>query len=203
MLQGCSPVGVVSEKYPPCLGSIRLYLTTLSGEYLTDARHAVFADVGLLLTHATSVWDRGVVGDDRDITPRERIRAECARRGRDAVVEDCLALLAGSTDPELTRSLVGRGGAKFFDGEEHEDTYWFRVWALRGLLWSWDARATASVVAALGDEAWRVREMAAKVVARHLVGEAMPAVAACRDDPVPRVRRAAERALVRLTEADA
>jgi hypothetical protein len=140
---------------------------------------------------------------EADLTPREQIRAECARRGKDAVLQDCLALLDGSTDPGLTRSLAGRGSAKFFDGQQHDDTYWFRVWALRGLLWSWDARATGHVVRALDDEQWRVREMAAKVVARHLVGEATTAVAARRDDPVPRVRRAAERALVRLTEADA
>lgn len=140
---------------------------------------------------------------EADLTPRERIRAECARRGKDAVLRDCLALLDGSSDPELTRSLAGRGAAKYFDGQPHDDTYWFRVWALRGLLWSWDDRATAHVLRALDDEAWRVREMAAKVVARHLVGEATTSVAARRDDPVPRVRRAAERALVRLSEADA
>jgi hypothetical protein len=45
--------------------------------------------------------------------------------------------------------------------------------------------------------------MAAKVVARHLVGEATSAVAALRADPVPRVRSAAERALIRLTATDA
>ena len=139
---------------------------------------------------------------DADLTPRERIRAECARRGKDAVLQDCLALLDGSTDPVLTRSLVGRGGEKYFDGQQHDDTYWFRVWALRGLLWSWDERASGRVVKALDDGEWRVREMAAKVVARHLVGEATTSVAARRDDPVPRVRRAAERALVRLAEAD-
>src|SRR5439155_15827007 len=135
------------------------------------------------------------------MTRRERIEAECARRGRDSVVADCIALLQGGTDPNLIRSLAGPGGAKFFDGGEHHDTYWFRVWALRGLLWSWDPRASGSVREALRDESWRVREMAAKVVARHLVGEATAAIAALRDDPVPRVRQAAERALVRLTEA--
>jgi len=45
--------------------------------------------------------------------------------------------------------------------------------------------------------------MAAKVVARHLVGEATGAVADLREDPVPRVRQAAQRALVRLTAAGA
>ena len=137
------------------------------------------------------------------ITPREHIRAECARRGTEAVLADCLALLDGSLDPERVWSLTPRGADKYLDGREHEDTYWFRVWALRGLLWSWDDRAVPAVCRALEDEAWRVREMAAKVVARHLVGDATEAVAARLDDPVPRVRGAAHRALVRLTAADA
>jgi HEAT repeats len=139
----------------------------------------------------------------RGITPRERVEAECARRGKDAVVTDCIALLQGEEDPDLLRALAGPGAEKFFDGREHHDTYWFRVWALRGLLWAWDPRATECIRAAFADEAWRVREMAAKVVARHLVGEATEGVARLRDDPVPRVRAAAERALVRLSDADA
>jgi len=137
-----------------------------------------------------------------DVTPRERIRAECARRGKDAVVSDCIALLRGSTDLGLLESLVGRGAAKFRDGREHDDIYWFRVWALRGLLWAWDDRATREVREATGDEAWRVREMAGKVVARNLVVDATAEMARLREDPVPRVRRAAERALIRLAEAD-
>jgi len=137
------------------------------------------------------------------VTPREHIEAECARRGSAAVVADCLALLDGAEDPALVLSLAGPGARKYFDGQEHADTYWFRVWALRGLLWNWDPRATTPVCRALTDEAWRVREMAAKVVARHLVGEATGAVADLREDPVPRVRQAAQRALVRLTAAGA
>ena len=62
---------------------------------------------------------------------------------------------------------------------------------------------TAVIIGALGDRAWRVREMAAKVVAAHRVGQALDAVAAIRDDPVPRVRVAAERAVVLLTAAQA
>jgi len=45
--------------------------------------------------------------------------------------------------------------------------------------------------------------MAAKVVARHLLGDALPAVAEQRDDPVPRVRAAANRALTLLSRAGA
>jgi hypothetical protein len=41
--------------------------------------------------------------------------------------------------------------------------------------------------------------MAAKVVAARRVGQALDAVAALRGDPIPRVRIAAERAVVQLT----
>ena len=62
----------------------------------------------------------------------------------------------------------------------------------------------AAVIAnATRDEAWRVREMAAKVIARHRVGDALDAVAALRADPVQRVRAAAARAVTRLTAAGA
>jgi hypothetical protein len=145
-----------------------------------------------------------MVDDEGGASPRERIAAECARRGPQAVVDDCLALLRGRTEPELLQSVTTPAAVrKYFDGREHHDLYWFRVWALRGLLWNWDARASASVRAALSDEAWRVREMAAKVVARHCVGDALPIVVGLHTDPVPRVRAAAERAVVRITQAQA
>jgi hypothetical protein len=136
-----------------------------------------------------------------DITPRERIEAECARRGRSAVLADCIALLEGATDPNLLASLAGPGAAKFFEDAGPDDVYWFRVWALRGLLWSWDTSATPSVVRSLGDTAWRVREMAAKVVTMHVIREAAPAVAILRTDPVPRVRTAAAQARKALATA--
>jgi hypothetical protein len=41
--------------------------------------------------------------------------------------------------------------------------------------------------------------MAAKVVARHHVGAALPAVAGLRSDKIQRVRAAAERAVLTLT----
>ena len=104
------------------------------------------------------------------MTPEQRITAECACRGRHAPITGC-----------------GKGG------------YWPRVWAARGLLHAWDDRATAVIIQATTDHAWRVREMAGKVVARHRVGDALDAVAALRDDPVPRVRAAAQRAVVMLT----
>jgi hypothetical protein len=63
--------------------------------------------------------------------------------------------------------------------------------------------ALASVTSALRDGHWRVREMGCMVVARHQVGDALPGVAGLRDDPVARVRKAAARAVVLLTEAGA
>ena len=135
-------------------------------------------------------------------TPRRSVEAECARHGTGALVDGCLAILRDEPpDPALLQVLGGPGATKFLDGAPHPDTYWWRVWALRGLLWAWDDRATSAVCAATGDEAWRVREMAAKVVARHRVDGALEAVADLRDDPVPRVRQAAHRAVVRLTGA--
>ena len=86
------------------------------------------------------------------VAPRESIEAECARRGRDAVADGCIGLLGGKPpERELLLALGGPAADKFFDGAEHEDTYWFRVWALRGLLWSWDDRALDLVREALGD----------------------------------------------------
>jgi hypothetical protein len=40
--------------------------------------------------------------------------------------------------------------------------YWPRVWAARDLLHAWDDRAAAAIIQATADDAWRVREMAAK-----------------------------------------
>jgi HEAT repeats len=172
-----------------------------------DARHASGGSLSSsLFLLPARFWDSGAMAGQpiASVTPRVRIASECARRGREAVLADCLALLRGDTDLGRLTSVVGPESlAKYTDGREHDDTYWFRVWALRALLWSWDDSATDAVCAALTDEAWRAREMAAKVVARHLVSPALPILTELRDDPVPRVRAAAERALVALTAAGA
>jgi hypothetical protein len=158
------------------------------------------------------------------LTPRQRIAAECASGGRAALINGCVALLAGrpdDVDDRLITVLGGDAAAHVLDGGEGgRSGYWPRVWAARGLLHAWDERAagtgtiaratdeatdeaTEAVLGALGDYAWRVREMAAKVVAAHRVGRALDAVAALRDDPIPRVRAAAERAVVLLTVSQA
>jgi len=84
--------------------------------------------------------------------------------------------------------------------------YWPRVWGARGLLHCWavppDRAVVAAVASALADPAWRVREMAAKVVARHEVGAAADALLPCTGDEVPRVRAAAVRALAAVGEPE-
>ncbi|WP_203717591.1 HEAT repeat domain-containing protein [Asanoa siamensis] len=141
--------------------------------------------------------------------PRARVLAECARRGHTAVVDGCVALLEGAGDGDVQLIVVLGGPAASWaldpseGGPGSSRWYWVRVWAARGLLWAWDPRATTAIVAALHDPAWRVRELAAKVVARHLVGDALAAVTVLRTDPVPRVRAAAHRAVVGLTAAGA
>jgi len=133
------------------------------------------------------------------MTPRESIEAECANRGRGAVVAGCIELLNGrDVDAHLALALGGPPARWVVTGEPAGPPYWLRVWALRGLLWAWGDEALPCVEAALHDDAWRVREMALKVVARHGLDEALTAVAALQDDPVARVRAAAPRALARL-----
>lgn len=134
------------------------------------------------------------------MTPRQSVEQECARRGKDAVVAGCVDLLVGGeADAELVMALGGPPARWVVADVAPGPSYWIRVWAARGLLWAWDDIAFPAIEAALRDEAWRVREMALKVVARHRLEDALHAAAELQDDPVARVRAAARRALVRLT----
>lgn len=119
------------------------------------------------------------------------------------MVAGCVALLEGrGADPDLILALGGPPARWVLTDEAGGPDYWLRVWAARGLLWApWDDAALEAVTRALDDEAWRVREMALKVVARHRLDAALPRVVELRDDSVPRVRAAAARALARLVAA--
>lgn len=142
----------------------------------------------------TSLWG---------MTPRQSIEAECARRGRAEVVAGCVELLRGRpSDEQLLLALGGPPARHHLSGAMPPD-YWLRVWATRGLLWAWSDEAAPALETALADDHWRVREMALKVVARHLLGDALPAVQALRSDASARVRAVADRAVVRLTQAGA
>jgi hypothetical protein len=140
------------------------------------------------------------------MAPRQSIEAECARRGQPALVAGCIALLErrGGVDDSLIVALGGLPAEYVLSGGEGgKDGYWPRVWAARGLLHAFGDQATPAIITATSDEAWRVREMAAKVIARYRVGDALDAVSVLRDDPVPRVRAAAARAVTLLTAAGA
>ena len=143
---------------------------------------------------ARPAWER---------TPQQSVQIECSRRGTAQVVAGCVALLQRQeVDDVFLLALGGPGGHRVLDdGPEQRNQYWRRVWGARGLLYAWTDEAEGAVVAALADEHWRVREMAARVVARRRIGAALDAVAVLQTDPVPRVRAAAERATVLLTAA--
>lgn len=138
-----------------------------------------------------------------DATPAARVEELVGLLGRDEVVAWCADLLAGRAahdDPDLPPlSWLGGPSTPWLVSQQGErlqaNSYWVRVWGARGLLHCYLPSAAREVVAALGDEQWRVREMAAKVVATWEVGEAADHLVALLDDEVPRVRAAAARAL--------
>jgi hypothetical protein len=143
------------------------------------------------------------------MTPRQSVEHECGRRGTAEVVAGCITLLEGGDADDALVYAVGGPLAESVLGPHprRDQRYFLRVWGARALLYAWDdgaeQRAAAALVAAFADESWRVREMAAKVVARRKLGDALSAVAGLRGDPVPRVRAAAERAVTVLTAAGA
>ena len=139
----------------------------------------------------------------RGVTPRVRVERECERIGTDEVVRRCVAVLTGMDVDEGFLIVIGGPGARsVLNGREGGVTgYWPRTWAARALLYAWDDTATPAVRAATTDEAWRVREMAAKVIARHRLDEGLETVSRLVTDPNPRVRAAATRARQRLTQA--
>ena len=140
------------------------------------------------------------------------MRALADRIGAAETAAWCGDLLAGHVsydDPDLPPlSSLGRGSSVATAArlEAAGADYWPRVWAARGLLHCWPSpvqpAVTAALVGALSDPAWRVREMAAKVAARHEVGETADALLPCLSDPVPRVRAAAVRALGTVGETE-
>jgi hypothetical protein len=134
--------------------------------------------------------------------PRDSVERECERRGKDKVVSGCMSLLNGrSADAELIYALGGPPASWVFTGDAPGPDYWLRVWATRGLLWAWDDAALPCVMTALEDEAWRVREMALRVVAKQRLLDAAGTVSSLRDDPRSRVASAADRAHARLDKS--
>ena len=151
---------------------------------------------------------------DPKATPEQRVRTLQAEIGAEAVARWCIGLLSGDVaydDPAYPPlpALAGPGAASELQVgnlDARGAGYWPRVWAARGLLHGWQSaiadEAVPVLVAALGDEAWRVREMSAKVIRRWEIAEAADRLAELVDDETPRVRVAALRALAVIGEAE-
>ena len=143
-------------------------------------------------------------------TPGDRARAAADALGDEVLTSWCADLLAGRAtwgDPDLPDiGWVGGQAVSGWGSPDHLDDatrYWSRVWAARTLLYVWSDRCGPDVVAGLGDPAWRVREMCAKVAARWEVGPAAePCAGLVTTDDVPRVRAAAARVLGAVGEAE-
>jgi hypothetical protein len=136
------------------------------------------------------------------MTPKQSILLECDRRGRMGVIRDCVRILHGhSVDGHVLRVLGGPAAEAVLEGRDGGvEGYWPQVWAARGLLHVWDDVGTDAVIAATTHSAWRVREMSAKVIARHHVSDAIDAVVVLLDDENARVRAAASTAFRAVAE---
>lgn len=141
--------------------------------------------------------------------PRHLVAQAVEVYGKQEVVDTCLALLDGETRYEslgIDLTFLGGAGAKARlargDLADRGQGHWPRVWAARGLRYSWLPYAEPGIVCALADPAWRVREMAAKVVALHECGSAADALEPLLSRELPRVQVAAIRALGVVGEAE-
>lgn len=142
--------------------------------------------------------------------PHAWVTQACAELGDTVVLDWCAALLSGADPTESAHSLTWIGGQHAAQVLEEDlltgprarhHRYWPRVWAARAMRYAWaegtDAahRASSALVDALGDEHWRVREMAAKVIGLHELGAGADGLVTLLRDPKSRVRAAAATAL--------
>lgn len=147
------------------------------------------------MSHPATLAVRTPVEAELRLAPGPRVRLLAQEVGRRPVSAWCAAVLGGADPGDGVLWVGGRHAAARIEEP------WPRVWAARALLYVWDDLACDAVVAALEDEAWRVREMAAKVVRlRELPGaHLLPALLR---DPLPRVRVAGLRALAAVGESE-
>lgn len=134
---------------------------------------------------------------DRRLPPRDCVRLAADVFGRDVVVSWSEGLLAGHIDGDDPR----HPDISWLKGTTGWPAYWARVWGARALLHLAPAHPQ-TVLTATSDEAWRVREMALKVIAAHRLPDPTGMIDPLVEDPVPRVRIQAWRALGRPTRED-
>jgi hypothetical protein len=128
-----------------------------------------------------------------DASPGDRIAQAVTLFGEPVVADRAAALLGGANEGEEFLLWVGgRHAQGILDGAPA--LYWPEVWGARTLLYAWADAVAPAVRAGLSNQAWRVREMCARVViARELpfAAELAPLLT----DEVARVRAMAARAL--------
>lgn len=128
---------------------------------------------------------------DHRLTPAENARHAVDLFGRDVVIDWCEALLSGAATDDDPRY----PDIAWLKGNIGWPAHWSRVWGARGLLHIGPPARPMLVIDALADDAWRVREMALKVIARHELDDPTGRVAERLEDPVERVRQQAMRTL--------
>jgi hypothetical protein len=130
---------------------------------------------------------------DLDAPTEQRIAAAIALWGEREVVDRAVALIGGfSAGDDFLLFVGGRHAQGVLTGAPV--LYWPELWGTRALLYVWHESAADAVGVALQNQAWRVREMAARVSAARSLPVA-PALAELLTDDVARVRAAAARAL--------
>ena len=128
-----------------------------------------------------------------DLPIERRIAAAVAEQGEATVVLRALSLIAGNNEGEEFLLVVGGEHARgILEGAPV--LYWPELWGTRALLYVWDDSAIEAVMAALHNQAWRVRGRAARVAAARGL-DVVPALVGMLADETPRVRAAAARAL--------
>jgi len=134
-----------------------------------------------------------------DASPSDRLAVAVETFGERDVVDRAKALLAGlNAGDDFLLWVGGHHAQGILDGAP--PLYWPEVWGARALLAVWDDSAAAGVESGLTNQAWRVREMCARVVAARALPLAGILSTMLTDD-VPRVRAAAALALGEVGEA--
>ncbi|MFZ4893642.1 HEAT repeat domain-containing protein [Plantibacter sp. Mn2098] len=123
----------------------------------------------------------------------ERLQQAVAATSESAVADRARSLLEGNYEGEdFLRTVGGPHAEGILEGAPA--LYWPELWGTRALLYVWDDKVAPSVVAALSNRAWRVREMAARVCVARGIGD-VAALVPLTTDEHERVRAAGARAL--------
>ena len=132
-----------------------------------------------------------------DLPIEKRLAAAVKLYGEAVVVRRAVSLLAGNNEGEDFLLFVGGDHARgILDGAPV--LYWPELWGTRALLYVWDDSAEEAVSAAMANQAWRVREMGARVAAARKLQQFSAVVSALLADEVARVRATAARSLGEL-----